>query len=186
MRYSVGNPQNGGGKKIGKGMWIAVAVLIVLAALSPVLSSLKQEDSTPQGDGSPQDFSAEGLTITLTNDFATEDADGYTFCFDSEQVAVLGLKEEFALQEGAEDYTLEEYGALVIESNGLDAALEQRDGILCFTYEYAADKDATYFYLVTLFKTDDAFWMVQFISLTEDAEALQPTFVEWAKSITFE
>lgn len=184
MGFSLKRGQNGG-QGGRRWLWIATLVLILLAAASPIFTALDEKNDLPQGDGSPQEFSAEGMTITLTNDFISSEADGYTLCYDSEKVAVLALREEFALQEGAEDYTLVEYGELVIQTNKLETALEVQNGIHCFEYEHAASKKETYHYLVTLFKTDDAFWMVQFITLTENTEDLRPSFLEWAGSISF-
>lgn len=184
MRFSMHRGQ-AGEKKGRKWLWIAMFILIIITVLSPILTALSEKNDLPQGDGSPKEFSDKGITITLTNDFAATDAKGYTLCYDSEKVAVLILKEEFTLQPGAEDYTLEEYGNQVIESNKLGTTLDVLDGITCFRYDHAASKKETYSYLVTLFKTEDAFWMVQFITLAENAETYQSTFLDWAGSVSF-
>lgn len=51
--------------------------------------------------GSDKEFSGEGLTITLTDNFRTAEIEGYTLCYDSFDVAVYALKESFEVFENA-------------------------------------------------------------------------------------
>ena len=43
----------------------------------------------------------------------------------------------------------------------------------------------TYRYFTYVYKTNDAFWMVQFATLKSNSEKLSQEIAEWAKSVTF-
>lgn len=86
--------------------------------------------------------------------------------------------------EGMQNYTLEEYGNLVIPTNGISAQLEKVEGLTKFEYEFT-DSD-TYKYIGFVFKSDDAFWLVQFATLAENYDNYSAAIMEWAKTISFE
>jgi len=135
----------------------------------------------------PKDFQYDGLNITLTNEFTEVDAEGRTVCYDSKRVAVLVLKEEFSLAEGFGDLTLEEYADILKKENDMSSSkLKETDGLLCFEYDYNnAEVNKTFRYFSYLYKSDDAFWVVQFATQTEYVEELSPKINEWAKSVSF-
>lgn len=136
----------------------------------------------------PQTFSAEGMQITLTDEFEQLPFDGFTACFGSKNCAVYTIKEEFTLAEGFEDLTLEEYGEIVIDSNPNASAAKQEigSGFNYFTYDFTNPEDnKTYTYLITMFKAPDAFWIIQFATPQKNMERALPTYLEWAESVTF-
>ena len=59
---------------------------------------------------------------TLTDEFVKTDIENYTIAYDSKNVAVFALKEAFALADGFQDYTLEQYGDLVLQNNNLSSS----------------------------------------------------------------
>ena len=135
-----------------------------------------------------EQFAVDNMQITLTNEFTTESYQGYNGVFASKEVAVFVLKEDFSLLENFEDYTLQQYGELVIDNNGLTGSVElnEVEGICYFDYEYNnTEENTTYYYMSTLFKSDDAFWIIQFAVPAEDAENYLPQLIEWAKTVTF-
>ena len=138
-------------------------------------------------DAEPKIFSAQGMQITLNEDFSEESYENFTACYSSREAAVFTLKEPFTLMAGLEDYTLEQYGQLVLQSNGMtDFELQTVDGILYFEYEVDNEEDkTTYYYFSTVHKAVDAFWLVQFAVDADDAEEYIPQFIEWAKSVSF-
>ena len=177
-----------------KGWIIGIAVLVVAVligvavgrvagdAIGKAIGSWLQEES-----GQPKTFSDSGLEITLTDAFSVAEMDPYTVCYDSPDAAVFALQEPFTLLEGLENWTLEEYGALVRENNGLAGEQLQYAGDLpYFTYEFTNEEtNETYSYATFLYKTHDAFWLVQFVVLKEQAETLGPQILEWAESVRF-
>ena len=135
----------------------------------------------------PQDFSVAGMTITLTNQFEEQHYGGFTQCYESDAVAILTLKEEFSLMEGLEDYTVEDYGRLVLASNSMDEELlKQENGIWYFAYTAEGGDGDTYYYCATLHKSGDAFWMIQFATPVSNESKLHDQFIDWAAGVTFE
>lgn len=135
----------------------------------------------------PKEFSTSGMTITLTTAFDEESYQGFTQCYESSTVAVFALKEEFSLMAGFEDYTLEDYGALVVSSNGMDeSVLKQENGVYYFDYTSQGSDGSENYYFATLHKGSDAFWLIQFATPAGNAEKIRDEFFAWAASVTFE
>lgn len=132
-------------------------------------------------------FTAEGMSITLTDAFAKTEAAGLTVAYDSENVAVLALKEKFSLMEGFEDYTLDQYGALVLQSNGLDSdSMRTDNGLPHFAYDYTnPETNESFTYYSYIYKSNDAFWLIQFAVRLECVEQYKPQIPKWAESVRF-
>ena len=131
-------------------------------------------------------FSSNGMSVTLTNEFQKESVENYTLCYASEKVGMLALKEPFTLAEGMENYTLEQYGNLVLKNNKLTVALETVDGLTGFSYDFTnSDTGDCFTYVCFVYKSGDAFWLVQFFTKAEHAEEYESQIVEWAKSVDF-
>lgn len=134
-------------------------------------------------------FSASGMEIILTEGFKEADFEGYTACYDSSEVAIFTLKEEFSLAEGFEDLTLEEYSDLLYQANAdySPDPITEIEGIPCMEYTFLnEEEDVTFRYLTTLFKAPDAFWLIQFTCEEDCYEEYKPYFIDWAKTVTFE
>lgn len=164
------------------GIIILVAALLVgfLAGLAgPFLSNLWSSN--------PKEFSAEGMTITLTAAFDEAEYAGFTQCYESNEVAIMALKEKFTLLPGAEDYSVEEYGQLVLQGNSMkDTALKTKDGVVYFTYTSEVADGSTYFYFAAVYKGSDAFWLIQFAAPESLRDTYEPQFLQWAGSVTVE
>lgn len=134
----------------------------------------------------PKDFSNSGMTITLTDDFeATEDDIEFTAIYESRKVILLVTKENFTSFPGAFSMTLEEYGETIFEVFDLqECTLKNENGLMSF--EYNAISDREYNYQCYIYKTEDAFWLLQFATVAENAEDYKDEITEWAKSVTFE
>lgn len=167
-----------------KGLLILIVAAIVGAVVSYSITSNLFSNKTPD----PKDFSSNGMTITLTDEFVKTDVENYTVAYDSKNVAVFALKEAFALADGFQDYTLEQYGNLVLQNNNLSASkLQNLEGLTEFEYEFTnPDTKDTYKYFSFVYKADDAFWLVQFATLTENVDEYSPKILEWAKTVSFE
>ncbi|MBR2343255.1 MAG: hypothetical protein IKA64_03280 [Clostridia bacterium] len=135
----------------------------------------------------PKTFSAYEMSITLTEEFEEMTYGTYSAVFGSENVAVFALEEEFALAEGFGDYTLEEYAELIIEGNGIEYAELKKDGELTY-FEYSFSNPETgviYRYFCYVYKTDDAFWLIQFATPTDKVDKYAPKIRDWAGSVKF-
>ena len=169
-----------------KGTVIGVIVLIfaiaVGIAVGRVLSGGMVKDRIRQY----KEFSSNGMTITLGKDFSEDCVIGFTSCYRNKDVCVLALREAFADAEGLEDLTLQEYGELVLEANELfDVRLNTFEGILGFEYDYEDEDGHSYHDRSFLYKTDDSFWLIQFIAFREVFSQYE-VINGWANSVRFD
>lgn len=67
----------------------------------------------------------------------------------------------------------------------MEADIVEKGGIKCFTYEREVSGN-DYAYLATVFKSSDAFWLIQFACFKDDYNDKEDDFVKWAKSVAFE
>ena len=173
-------------KNTKKGIVILCIAAVVGLILGFALTSGIFGDA-PGGSGADKTFTVDNLQITLTDEFMKTPVDGYTAALGSEDVAVFFIKEEFSLAEGFGDYTLEQYGELVVKNNGLTAdALKSENGLKYFEYEAQnPDSKVNYCYVGFMYKANDAFWIVQFAVAEEEYEAYRSDFGKWAGTVTF-
>lgn len=165
-----------------KGIIILIPVIIISAIIGYLISP-----SLSINTYSPKTFTVEGMLITLTDEFTEINMDGFTSCFNSKNIAVFTIKESFSLIDGFEDYTIEQYADIVIKNNNKDPeSLKQENGLTYFEYSFLNPNDnVTYYYLTTLYKSDDAFWMVTFSCNDKQQEKYRETFIDWAKEVKF-
>jgi hypothetical protein len=136
------------------------------------------------GKPEAKDFSKAGMTITLTDEFYEKEMRSYTVCYDSTNIAVFALKEEFTLLQGLENYSLSDYCKLVINNNGKDCSVQEDNDLTYFVLDYTAN-GKNYKYFCPVFKGTDAFWLVQFSCVSDDYDEYLDDFIKWAKSIKF-
>lgn len=162
-------------------------LILVVAIVVGFLVGIAQPLLDNAGKNDPKEFSVEGMTITLTKAFDEESYQGFTQCYESSSVAVFTLKEEFTLMAGLEDYTLEDYASLVVQNNGMDeSALKTENGILYFDYTAQGGDGDEYYYLATIHKSGDAFWLIQFATPASNEDSLHDQFLTWAATVEFE
>lgn len=131
-------------------------------------------------------FSEEGMSIILTDAFEELSTQLYAACYDSEDVAVFVVKDEFSANNSFSGLALDEYAELVHSSYLAysPADVEKIEGITCIEYRsYIENDNITYVYLTTLFKGSDAFWQIQFSCMEEKYEEYKPQFIRWAKTV---
>ena len=167
-----------------KGLLVLIAAVIIGAVAGYSLTTGLFSNKT----ANPKDFSSNGMTITLTDEFVKTDVKNYIAAYDSKNVAVLVSKEEFTLADGFEDQTLEQYGNLVLQSNNLSSSeIKNIEGLIGFEYESTNPNTGnTYKYLSFLYKSNDAFWMMQFATLKENVDDFRSEIIKWAKTVSFE
>lgn len=128
-----------------------------------------------------------GIKMTLTDTFEETEINGVTFSYATNDVGVMGAKEPFTLFEGFGDYTIEQYAEMVIRNNQRETSeLTRENGVDFIEYTfYNEEESVNYSYLVAMYKTEDAFWVVNFAVTEENYETYRPLFLEWAKSVEF-
>lgn len=172
-----------------KGKIIGLVVLIAAIIFGYFIGNAISSGLFSMSKAKPKDFSSNGMSITLTDEFYERTMWGYTVCYDSSKAAVFALKEGFDLVEDFENASLEEYGALVLKSNNCDSSvkLQNDHGLTYFEYDFSnPETNETYSYFTVLYKTSDAFWIVQFTTLEDKMDSYRQQFIDWAKAVTFE
>ncbi|MBQ8210812.1 MAG: hypothetical protein IJZ35_09540 [Clostridia bacterium] len=171
-----------------KGSHRGIIIMVVALVIGFLLGILRSIDFDDYTEPVPEVFSTDGIEIMLTDKFEETDIDGFTSVYYNDDIAVYIIKEEFELLDGFEFYTLKEYGNMVLEANGFDSSvkLQTYDGLTYFEYELPnSETNDTYSYFSVVYKGTDAFWLVEFATLEENAETYRKTFIEWAKSVEF-
>ncbi len=166
-----------------KGLLILTAAIVVGAVLGYFITSMLFSSLPPE----EKVFSFDEMNITLTDEFGETEVKNYTVAYGSQDVAVFVLKEDFALADGFWDYTLEQYADLLIESNNLGSTEPKTaEGLTSFEYEFTnPETNDVYRYFSYVYKTDDAFWMIQFATLSDNVDAYAQQITDWAKSVEF-
>ena len=166
-----------------KGLLILIVAAVVGAVVGYTITSGLFPNKTPD----VKIFSSNGMTITLTDEFRETDIENYTVTYDSKNVAVFALKETFTLADGFGDYTLEQYANLMIQANNLSSTgIKTADGLTRFEYDFTnPETNNCYKYFSYVYKTNDAFWLIQFATLNENVDGYAQQITDWAKSVEF-
>ena len=132
-----------------------VALMCIFVMLTGILTSCG-------GAAKPKVFSKAGMSITLTEAFTEKVNEEMTAYYESKYVIATCLKEEYASFGITEDFmTLDEYADTVIEVNNITADVVNEDDLTYFRYDKTVEGgDASY--LGFVYKTSDAFWLIQF------------------------
>lgn len=157
-----------------------ISMILVLATLLLALVAC--------GSAKPKEFTTGGMYFTLTDDFRQVSVPGYTACYESSKVAVFVLKESFSLQAGLGNKSLDEYAQMVRKNNSSKSPSDilKSDGLTYMEYKfYNAEYSTTYKYFCTMYKSSDAFWLIQFTCSDKLYADYKSSFVNWAKTVSF-
>lgn len=144
----------------------------------------------PPAPPAETEFTAAGMHLTLTEEFTEKQHVAYTALYESAELAVMVLKEEYTLFENTDfsaQTSPEQYAELVWRSNQLegDVPLQESDGLNWF--EYSRTTNGTdYTYRAYVMKSADGFWLFQFAARTEAFPAHTDTIHGYAMSIYFD
>lgn len=147
----------------------------------------EEEQPTPPAE---IDFAAAGMHLTLTEEFTEKQHVAYTALYESAELAVMVLKEEYTLFDNTDfsaQTSPEQYAELVWLSNQLEGEvpLQETDGITWF--EYSRTTNGTdYTYRAYVFKSNEGFWLFQFAARSEAFPALTDTIHGYALSVYFD
>ncbi len=138
-------------------------------------------------DGVETEFIIDDLKITLTDSFEPSKADGHSGCYSANDVMVIFDKETVESLEDTDIETLSDYVNAILEKTE-DLNVSEITDVGNITYiEYTNEtEDDKYSFFVSFYKSEDAFWMLQFSSRESDYADYRPDFVKWAKSVSFE
>ena len=171
-----------------KGSKIGLIVFITFVLLGAVIGALIGTGILIKKAPVETKFSSNGITITLTSDFQKVKTDNLV-TLGTKEVVVMANKETFSGSSGLENVSVDQYyDALLKNIKGADAIEDKKsDEGRYVLYDFTnPETNDTYRYYTFVYKTDDAFWIVQFASLTKYSDKYSKQFLEWAKQIEFE
>ena len=154
-----------------------------------ILSLAACNSSVNVFDSNDKMFSGNGIEITLTESFELEEIEGYTMGFDSENVCVFVLKENFSQSEGLSELSLAEYSQMVYRANTskFPGDVYNERGLTCMEYSfYNQDEAINYKYLSVMMKGSAAFWLIQFCCDADSYDVYYDEFIERAQTIVVE
>lgn len=174
--YSVAAMENR--RKNKKRAWVWLGVAIVVGFAIGIISAFIPSEEY---------FYVDEMNIMLTDDFWVVEAEGYNACFLSDDVTVFVLKESLKGTEYA-NYTVYDYGNLLIEVNEINSSVvTEENGVVHFDYTYnVVEENTVYYYFTSVYKSNDAYWMIQFAVEKEDFVEYKDDILSWAASVTFD
>ena len=177
-------------KRRGSGvMWIAIIVGILIGL---VIGFFAFQDLFRPHEAKAQVFSGAGMNIVLTDEFWTVEEEtakenGFDIIFDSDHIGVMAWKDAFTVLDEWGSWTPRDYAGNLILDAAIDAErVEEVDGLTRFAYEETGDDGVLYRYYSYVYKTDSAFWLVQFAAAEAEADQYEAQIREYAKTVTFE
>ena len=167
-----------------RGTPILLSALVIGVAIGLFFTSGLLHDSPKD---SSKSFAAEGIQITLNEDFEQAEADGFSLMCESHYMAVIVLREAFEDYEGLEEWSLADYSQVLMENNDyVDHPLSYHNGIPYFEYDYHnPETKENFHYTIFMYKSDDAFWAVQFATHKSAADRYAEKIKGFAESVQF-
>lgn len=168
------------------------AVILASALLAGLICGIVMSSALFAGPFFVRDkeFSTEGVTITLTNEFQKTKQEGFVAAYRSREVFIAVQKEPFDSASVLETYSVEQYLQEMIEHNADKlgpVSVTDADGLIGFVSkgkDSKTGKPCHYYYYC--YKSEDAFWLIQFAVHEEDVEKYGQSIIDWAKSVRFE
>lgn len=136
-------------------------------------------------------FQGEGYQITLNTKFTEKREPNYLTTYHGKQLKVFFSKETFEEiklypeRTDPENETREDFIAADFEINGVSSEIYTDGNLMYYEYE-TVYKNKTYSYRAYVFKTNDAFWRVQFGCESSLKENLTKQIEQFARSIIIE
>lgn len=132
-------------------------------------------------------FAAEELRIVLPETFRETEAGGYTACFTDGDAAVCILREEPDPALFGE-LSLRAYGAMILANNGFgpEVQLVEDETLTTFEAVLTGESGEEYRYYCGLFRSQEAYWMVQITTPPYFPEERRPQLRQWLLGVGFE
>ncbi len=135
-----------------------------------------------------KDYDLKGIKVTLEEGLKEQELEGQTLYLQGLDIEFSALKETFedlSKSDITKDSTETDYAKKVIESNKLNSEIITKDDTTYFTYEKELN-GKKYFYLASVHKSDDAFWLIHYACLSKNKEKYEPKFLTWDKTVKFD
>lgn len=167
-------------KKQGrKGALIWIVAVIIGAVVGFALTNI--------GPGAKTFKKGDHFAITLNKDFEKIEGDELEDCFagyKTDYVQVFVLRDRYEdFNDAFRELSLDEYIELTLEGEGrADAKVQKGDGYKYITYSEIIEGQFIH-YMVAFYKGYDGFFVVNFVTPTENVDQYRDSFEKWAKSV---
>lgn len=169
-------------KNLKRGILILVATAIVCVGIAVLSAFLDKAE--------PKTFTNTlGFSITLTDAFEETEVEGYDAGYESYDVLLSIFKESVSDFEelGYANMTVQDYAQVILDVNDFgDGEIKSENGLIYYEFEEkSADGTENLYYYVTFYKSEESFWMFEFLCFEDEKDEWRSEFEEWAKSVTF-
>ena len=166
-----------------------LGVLFLTVCMTFSLTSCALLDTILSGD---KEYRYQELVLTLDSSFTEIEAEkeNRTTFVSVSGTAVIVIKESFESMEAKgienpEALSLEDYRDAFNMANDYNGTIEEIDGLTAFTYNNFSE-GTNYKLLVCVYRSETAFWSLQFMSLADEYDENEKEFINWAKKVTFD
>jgi len=166
----------------------ATILIITISGCSEKKEDNTNKDKDTTTEEKNKTYSSHGASIVLPNNFYEKNLASATAYFESTKAILMFLKEDLsslATINIGKNSTLGDYANAVLANNEMTAEVKDHANFKYFTYE-KSNNGKDFFYVSTLFKANDAFWLVTFACEKKDQNFYQTEFLKWAETIKFE
>ena len=136
----------------------------------------------------PYTFTKDEISITLTNEFREKNIDGFIAYYKTIDVSVFIRKVDFEEQPSLAQVTIAQYAQEMYDLNEHEAStgVHAENDLVFYEYQHSNHDDGiNYYYFTYLYKSENAFWTVQFSVPQQEVENYRDTITKWAKSVEF-
>ena len=123
------------------------------------------------------------MSITLNGSFEQQVTTEYYGYIASKDVAVFINKDEIGSIMSGRD--TEEYAKNAVAKNNIQTEIKTENGVSSFVFTAVGENGKTFCYYAYVYKTDDAFWLIQFAVGDGKAKKYSSQIDGWAGSIKF-
>lgn len=140
----------------------------------------------------PKEFSREGMTITLNEEFNEGHLDEATAYYQGMTSILIVEKfkfEDLKSENLSSDSTIEDFAGYITDYYSLGEESEfilGDNGEYLYTDYVRTIRNETYTFVPCLFKSGDAFWVFDFCCSEIHALSITPDFHKWASTIKFD
>ena len=160
--------------------------LLVISTFS-LLGCGSSDDKPKEKIIEAKTFTSDDLSITLTNEFVESTQETYQFYYSSGSAICIGVKEakDTISNVNPDIHSLQEYAEVSMMRSDISADFTQyNDHTLVYEWENNIN-DTDYSYIAYITETEDAYWMIQFATLSEQYENVKADFASYFDSIVF-
>ena len=173
-------------KKSKKKRWMIISAIAIAILLIGGIAVFVLWPKGPAGD--PKTFTHEDMSITLTDKFEEVSVPRYVAAYQTEYVEVFVSRQGFYQFSGLQNYTAKQYAKQLMGENRIESEVISKPGkITYFTYTRVnTPKGLAYKYYCYVYKTNDAFWSIQFGVPKDEVIRYEDQINEWARSVEFD